>query len=217
MRKIIVPAAVAVLALTGTGIALASGSAASSPSYSACIKSGSLVDVKVSAKTWCPRHTTAIEWNQQGPAGERGATGPQGPTGPAASMTGAVLRYNYYPSPGIQPGGIATVECGDSDAVSETYTAISGGVALGTDGNGFPDPADLASASQSIPLAASFPGVMDWNTNSPVQGRLDGWIVQAQVGYDASDTSATVWALCVPYADFGGSAPAVQQDNNPNG
>jgi hypothetical protein len=133
---------------------------------------------------------------------------------PPPGLAGAVYRYNNYPN-GISPGGIATVECGDTDAVSETYVAVDGGVEVGT-GTGFPTTSDLASTSQSLPIAASFPGVMDWTTNSPDAGRLDGWIVQTEVGYDANDTSATVWALCVPVADAGG-VPQVQQDNNSNG
>ncbi len=146
--------------------------------------------------------------------GADGATGPAGAAG-TDGLAGAILRYNNYPS-GISPGGIATVECGDTDAVSEQYVAISGGVEVGT-GTGFPTTSDLASTSQSIPVAASFPGVMDWTTNSPAAGRLDGWIIQTEVGYDANDTAATVWALCVPVADSGASSIPVQQDNNPNG
>jgi hypothetical protein len=162
----------------------------------------------------------------QGPAGPQGKQGPQGIPGPAGKagtngtngtdgLAGAVYRYNNYPS-GISPGGIATVECGDTDAVSETYIAVAGGVEVGS-GSGFPTTSDLASTSQSLPVAASFPGVVDWNTNSPDPGRLDGWIVQTEVGYDANDTSATVWALCVPAADSGSTSVPVQQDNNPNG
>jgi hypothetical protein len=44
---------------------------------------GSHVFVLQDAGTNCPSGTTAISWNQQGPAG---ATGPQGPPGPAGSQ-----------------------------------------------------------------------------------------------------------------------------------
>ncbi|MGN6680429.1 MAG: hypothetical protein ACTHKL_21925 [Streptosporangiaceae bacterium] len=48
---------------------------------------------------------------------------------------------------------------------------------------------------------------MDWSTNTPKAGRLDGWIIQTEVGYNANDTSARLWALCVPVANAGGSVP----------
>jgi hypothetical protein len=43
---------------------------------------GSHVIKLQNAGTRCPRGTTAISWNQQGPAGPTGATGPQGAAGP---------------------------------------------------------------------------------------------------------------------------------------
>jgi hypothetical protein len=45
---------------------------------------------------------------------------------------------------------------------------------------------------------------MDWNTNAPKQGRLDGWIVQfggnAGATSDKDPQKIKVWALCVPGA-----------------
>jgi hypothetical protein len=49
---------------------------------------GTHIFVLQDAGTNCPKGTTAISWNQQGPAGPAGATGPQGPAGPAGA-TGA--------------------------------------------------------------------------------------------------------------------------------
>ena len=43
---------------------------------------GTHVFVLQDAGTTCPKGTTAIIWNQQGPAGPAGATGPAGPAGP---------------------------------------------------------------------------------------------------------------------------------------
>jgi hypothetical protein len=46
---------------------------------------------------------------------------------------------------------------------------------------------------------------MDWSTNAPREGRLDGWIVQfggnAGAVSDKSPEKAKIWALCVPGAD----------------
>ena len=44
---------------------------------------GTHVFVLQDAGTACPKGTTAISWNQQGPAGPAGATGPAGPAGSA--------------------------------------------------------------------------------------------------------------------------------------
>jgi hypothetical protein len=44
---------------------------------------------------------------------------------------------------------------------------------------------------------------MDWNTNTPKAGRLDGWIVQfggnAGTTSDKAPKKVKVWALCVPH------------------
>ena len=47
---------------------------------------GSHLLVLQDASTTCPGGTTAISWNQQGPAGPAGAAGPQGPPGPAGAV-----------------------------------------------------------------------------------------------------------------------------------
>src|ERR1700733_2494446 len=62
--------------------------------YTSQALNGSHVFVLQDAGTNCPKGTTAISWNQEGPAGPAGATGPAGNTGPAgpqgpAGQTGA--------------------------------------------------------------------------------------------------------------------------------
>jgi hypothetical protein len=231
-QHLVVVSGIAAAALMGAGVSLAAtGSAAKSSTIHGCENTKTHALSILSGKS-CKKGYKALSWNvtgPQGPAGSQGAkgatgaTGSQGPAGANGTngtngtdgLAGAVYRYNNYPD-GIGPGGIATVECGDTDSASEQYVAVSGGVEVGN-GTGFPTTNDLASTSQSLPVAASFPGVMDWNTNSPDPGRLDGWIIQTEVGYDANDTAATVWALCVPVADSGQSSIPVQQDNNSNG
>ena len=57
-----------------------------------------------------------------------------------------------------------------------------------------------------MPVSSSFPGRMDWSTNTPIPGDLNGWIVQ--FGGDSSATSlgnpayVDIYALCVPGADI---------------
>jgi hypothetical protein len=128
----------------------------------------------------------------KGSKGTTGATGPAGPTGPAGAtgpagpsgLAGAFYAKAVYDSGDTNQGAIASVACSD-DPTKTDFTAISGGVQLiGTD------------SAAATPVSSSFPGRMDWSTNTPKPNRLDGWIVQFN-GADAP-LKATVWALCVP-------------------
>jgi hypothetical protein len=103
--------------------------------------------------------------------------------------TGTVYRVAHYGS-GAGNDAIATVSCADSDAKSQKYVAISGGVQMvGADGD-----TTLAN-DNDIPVADSFPGRMDWDTYTPKAGRLDGWVVR--LGDTAATQQINVWAICV--------------------
>lgn len=126
----------------------------------------------------------------QGPQGPKGSTGAQGPAGPAGEagqdgadgLAGAVYRTLTYTNGG---GGSATVACDDDPAVSQTYTAIAGGVQGG----------NVDTQDDGFAINSSFPGRMDWDTGLPKAGRLDGWII---LGNGEYTSTLTVWALCVP-------------------
>lgn len=137
-----------------------------------------------------------------GPQGLKGETGPQGLPGPAGAsgFAGAFYSVQDY-SETVGVGAIATAACDpNSDSNSQNYVAITGGV-QDTD-----SATDMTASDNQVAVAASFPGRMNWNTNTPKQYRLDGWIVQfAHVG--SQDDNLAVWALCVPVSDFGGSIP----------
>ena len=102
-------------------------------------------------------------------------------------MFGAVYRVASYSNGG---GGRATVACADTDAESQQYTAISGGAHVEV----------AAGHTNTEPITSSFPGRMDWSTNTPKPGRLDGWIVNFGNGEAPStgNGSLEIWALCVP-------------------
>lgn len=103
------------------------------------------------------------------------------------NLDGAVYRTETYLNGG---GGSATVACADDDATSQQYVAISGGVQGST----------VDSQSQNgFAVSSSFPGRMDWSTNTVKPNRLDGWIV---LGNDQSTQKLVVWALCVPKANI---------------
>jgi NADPH-dependent ferric siderophore reductase len=124
----------------------------------------------------------------QGPRGDTGATGAQGPKGDKGDtgatgdsyLDGAYYSVAYYDVGDTNGGAIATVAC-----KAQTDTAISGGVSI--DDN-----------AKTVPVGQSFPGRMDWSTNTPKPGRLDGWIIQFASQNQSAPAKVKVWALCVP-------------------
>jgi hypothetical protein len=135
-----------------------------------------------------------------GPAGPSGQVGPQGPKGDKGDkgdtgatgesyLDGAYYSVAHYDKGDTNGGAIATVAC-----KAQTDTAISGGVQtlqLGSNG-----------IQNNVPVSSSFPGRMDWSTNTPKPGRIDGWIVQFGGNSSSTDLGSPkyvkVWALCVP-------------------
>jgi hypothetical protein len=104
----------------------------------------------------------------------------------------AYYSVAYYDKGDTNAGAIATVAC-----KNETDVALSGGVqVLGL---------DAGANSRNTPVSSSFPGRMDWSTNTPKADRLDGWIVQfggnAGATSDKAPEKVKLWALCVPGLD----------------
>jgi hypothetical protein len=77
----------------------------------------------------------------------------------------------------VNQGAIATVAC-----KHEGDVAISGGVQT------------LGLGGSAAAVASSFPGRMDWDTMTPRENRLDGWIVQFDSTRDP--VKADLWVLC---------------------
>lgn len=118
--------------------------------------------------------------NNEGPRGPQGVQGVAGADG-QDNLLDAYYATAAYNVGDTNQGAIATVAC-----QQESDVAISGGVQMiGVGGN-------------NSAVGSSFPGRMDWTTNTPKAGRLDGWIVQ----FDATvaPEKVTLWALCVPGA-----------------
>lgn len=108
--------------------------------------------------------------------GATGATGAQGDS----YFAHAYYATAYYDVGDTNGGAIATVACS-----SESDTAVAGGTS--TD-----------DYTKTVPVGQSFPGRMDWTTNTPKPNRLDGWIVQFASQNGSSPLKVKVWALCVP-------------------
>jgi hypothetical protein len=117
-----------------------------------------------------------------GTNGADGKDGKDGKDGSGPELYYVTATYGSdvanNPSVGVNEGAIATVKCND-----EADHAVAGGVqTLGIDG-GVP-----------AAVASSFPGRMDWSTNTPKPNRFDGWIVQ----FDARNApvKANIWVTC---------------------
>jgi len=136
--KFVLIAAAAMTLLGGgaaAGAAVAVGPVDSSGAIHGCWTNaaiaGSHVFVLQDAGTSCPKGTTAISWNQQGPAGPTGspgpagATGATGPTGPAGPVGGTGPQ-----GPAGKDGASVTVASEPSGA-----NCTSGGAKI-TDGSG---------------------------------------------------------------------------------
>lgn len=200
MRRIVLGAATALACLAFTGVAAAS----SNPLiHGNQIANGAISHSKLNGNSvWnndlgggsvsCGKLATALKWicagkpaSIPGPKGDPGATGPTGPRGPQGPagdsyLLGAYYAVAYYDVGDTNGGAIATVAC-----KSQSDTAISGG-------------ASVDDYTKDVPIGQSFPGRMDWSTNTPKPNRLDGWIVQFASQNDSAPEKVKVYALCVP-------------------
>ena len=131
-----------------------------------------------------------------GPQGPKGNAGPQGPKGSNGVSGYEVRTWRYSKDDdnsdmgpgyvGVGSGAIATVACSDGKV------AIGGGYRFTSEhDNGFNSQA-LRDGSGVI---ASFPGRMDWNTNTVKPNNNTGWIVQVNKKVTLADM--TVYAICV--------------------
>jgi hypothetical protein len=95
--------------------------------------SGSHVIVLQDAGTNCPNGTTAIQWNQQGPAGAAGPAGPQGPQGPkgdtGSAGTGATVSPLASGDPKCANGGASITDGNGNTAYACTGATGPGGPA----------------------------------------------------------------------------------------
>jgi hypothetical protein len=131
-----------------------------------------------------------------GPQGPKGNAGPQGPKGSDGVSGYEVRTWRYSKDDansdagpgyvGVGSGAIATVAC------SPGKVALGGGYRFTSeDETGFNSQA-LRDGSGVI---ASFPGRMDWNTNTVKPNNNTGWIVQVNDKVNAADM--TLYVICV--------------------
>jgi hypothetical protein len=111
IRRIVITGAAALALVAGgsaAGAAIAAGPVGSDGTIHGCWTNAALngthAFVLQDASSSCPKGTTAISWNQHGPAGPAGAAGPAGPQG-AKGDTGAQGPHGNDGAPG--PAGPA--------------------------------------------------------------------------------------------------------------
>lgn len=149
-------------------LALTAGTASATTTFitSKDIQDGTIRKVDLNASV-----TRAIAKGEQAPAG-------------------TVYRVAHYAN-GAGGTAVGTVACADTNHRSMKYVAIAGGMQI-IDADG-----DQTFANDNaVAVADSFPGRMDWSTNSPKPGRLDGWVIRWG---NAAESAAqvNVWAVCM--------------------
>lgn len=119
--------------------------------------------------------------------GKDGIAGPAGKDGLNGVSGYEVMTWDYD---NVGPGGIATVACS-----SQSKVAISGGFHTR---NGVTDMSgNMPALSNGSGIVSSFPGRMDWTTNTPKPGRLDGWIMRFN---DKPAGAVTLYVVCITAA-----------------
>jgi hypothetical protein len=165
LRNIVIAGGTALALMAGgtaAGAAIASGPVDSSGVIHGCWTNaeinGSHALVLQDAGTSCPKGTTAVTWNQTGPAGPAGQTGPagpkgatgaqgpqgatgaQGPAGPAGPAgTGLACTYPDGGTGTVQTStdasGDVTLTCKNPNAAHSTVESVDGHLVTYTDSN----------------------------------------------------------------------------------
>ena len=130
-----------------------------------------------------------------GPQGPKGNAGPQGPKGSNGVSGYEVRTWRYSKDDdnsdmgpgyvGVGSGAIATVACSDGKV------ALGGGYWFTSEhDNGF----NSQAISDGSGVVASFPGRMNWSTNTVKPNDNSGWIVQVNNKVNAADM--TLYVIC---------------------
>jgi hypothetical protein len=203
-HKIIIAGATALILAAGAGVATAATMSSPSPVDSSGVIHGCWTNAEINgshffvlqdAGTSCPKGTTAISWNQQGPAGPTGPAGPAGPTGAAGPTTAG-------------PGGLDVTVVTDGDSyIGDDYdfaTAecpasapyVVGGEASSVGGAGGLTASVPYDFTTGLPVNGTNP--ITGFTGAEVSGDAYGWVGTIPYGSQTTglDGGLTVYALC---------------------
>jgi hypothetical protein len=129
-------AALAMVAVLGTGVAWAAGVtlpfSGDGNTINGCYSSGGALKVLTPSATTCPTGYTPIQWNQTGPQGPVGPQGPAGPQGPqgdtgSAGPAGPAGTSDMW---AVSNSGFRTVLNDTSGQVFESFTLPPGNYVL---------------------------------------------------------------------------------------
>jgi hypothetical protein len=135
IRRMGTTGAIAVVAIAllagGGGVALASNSASTPATITACYKTGSAPTAldRVNNGASCARGYTKLVWNLQGPAGPRGATGAKGATGPKGA-TGAAGSKGATGATGARGATGPQGPAGPAGSPAGAYGTVNGAISL---------------------------------------------------------------------------------------
>jgi hypothetical protein len=199
-RKIVIAGVTALALAAGASVATAAVMSSTPVDSSGVIHgcwsntalNGSHVFVLQDAGTSCPKGTTAISWNEQGPAGATGPAGPSGPagptgpSGPAGPTTAGPGGLNVTVATNTQ-GNIGTeYDWADARCPASAPYVLSG---------------EAFSIPPAGPLTVSEP--YDFTTGTPVTGAevsgdMYGWRMEIPQGTQstAANGGMTVYAIC---------------------
>jgi hypothetical protein len=209
-RALIIAGSAAVLLAAGTaaGAAIAASPIDSSGAIHGCYTTrslnGSHVFVLEDSGTSCPRGTTAISWNQQGPAGQNGSNGANGQSvastelasgdpdcasGGASftSVSGTTYACNGTPGTVGQQGPAGPSTAGAAGLSAEVISATATGSAVVTcpashpyalSGGAQPGAGD--SLTGSWPLANGDDQPVGWQASSSADGQVLVYAVCSQ-------------------------------------
>jgi hypothetical protein len=138
---------------------------------------------------------------QQGAQGQQGVNGKDGTNGLNGVSGYEVRTWDYIKGIGHRPGfpgedagyvganngAPATVVCSNPNKV-----AIAGGYWI----RGGANENITAGPTTGNGVAASFPGRMDWSTNTPRPGVFSGWIVRFN-GAGSAELDVTLYVICI--------------------
>ena len=193
IRRRIVIAGAAALVLTAGASAATAAVVSSRPVDSSGVIHGCWTNAELNgshafvlqdAGASCPRGTTAISWNMQGPAGATGPSGPAGPSGSAGPTTAGPGGLNVTVATNTQTNIGTEDDWADARCPASAPYVLSG-EAVSTAGP--------LTASEPYDLTAGTPV-----TGAEVSGDMYGW--RAVIPQGSQSTAAngglTVYAVC---------------------
>lgn len=201
--RVPIAATVALLAI-GTGVVAYASIPGPGGVIDGCVSntsvSGAHALVVVDSGTTCPRNTTALAWNQTGPAGPQGLQGLQGPSGPqgaqgAVGPSGPPGFANAATTASTTPVSIFTSAWGTVDTVALSLSAQHS-VQITADMEG---PATVGVVGTAERLVVDGDPIESTDVACPAEFNLSGQLTYISPAlYCSSGGRAMNWSMSLP-------------------